>query len=76
MHCLLRFAADTDRCCCSTFLPQAARRRRFVGTFNPKVVGSIPTRPIGRPARSDTERPQRRSGVTLMRGVGLATRLG
>ena len=44
---ILQFAAAMTRGCCRLFQLAATRRSRHGKIFNPKVVGSIPTRPIG-----------------------------
>ena len=51
---ILQFAAAPIPGSCRLFQLVAVRRNRSGKTFNPKVVGSIPTRPIEeKPARTD-----------------------
>ena len=43
---ILQFVAATTPCTCRLFQLVAVRRNRSGKTFHPKVVGSIPTRPM------------------------------
>ena len=52
---ILHSAAATIPCSCRLFQVVAFRRKRSGKTFNPKVVGSIPTRPI----KNRLQRPHR-----------------
>jgi hypothetical protein len=75
---LFQFVATMIGRICSAFQFRDVRFSLFGRTFNPKVVGSIPTRPTCNRARS----PFVRAGVVVTRrahrrdrGVGLASRL-